>query len=624
MKRRIISAVLVIVTLVLSLVSCGYSYTKDDLTQYMSFNKEAFDATLASLEIKDGDFTTDEETRAKKIEAYIYDLLVKNVDTDDKLTTGTVNVNDQLHYCYYVTYTDKDGATVTIYPSLMKESNPASIKLGNPTLTGYQEKLREKVIALNGFDIETYVYTTATSGGENDTTAGKTAYISYKVTDAEGATKSYQYEKVVLGDENHVVAKALVGSTVGTALTENAENPLKDADGNVYTNAKINWLVKTGDEITFTYVEKEEKTVSDVVVGTSITVPADTELTYHVYPTYYYDVDELSAEEILKSLLSSLPTDSEGNKRELECLKDAADLLTELATKVSEEKTAQDNYDKAVKAKTDAEEDVEDAKGKVPAGEDVDTNTLVVDAKAALADAEADVTETEGKLNDAKTATEAKMTEIFKKAGADDEAAGKTKVVDEYREAVKDVLIEKYNDEIKTNVAKAVWAAMKSNTTVNGYPERSVKDIYNRMYEIHENTFYTESNETTKKSHYYENDGDFKKYLTKEMAKTHSEVTDFKGAKDALWQEACDYVSEIVIIYFVSDLYDLTYDKSEIKEYKKDKEVTYDYYKNYYGETNALAAYQFDALMNYFVDADTNEETGAVTYKNITYVIKAD
>jgi PKD repeat protein len=108
------------------------------------------------------------------------------------------------------------------------------------------------------------------------------------------------------------------------------------------------------------------------------------------------------------------------------------------------------------------------------------------------------------------------------------------------------------------------------------------------------------------------------------MAKTHSEVTDFKGAKDALWQDACDYVSEIVIIYFVSNLYDLTYDKSEIKEYKKDKEGTYDYYKNYYGETNALAAYQFDALMNYFVDADTNEETGAVTYKNITYVIKAD
>ena len=618
MKRRIISSILVCVMLVLSLVSCGYSYLKDDMTNYMSFNEEAFNAAIAALEIEDGDFTSDEATRAKKVEAYIYDLLVKKINTDDKLKTGTVNVNDQLHYCYYVTYTDKDSNTVTIYPSLMKESNPASIKLGNPTLTGYQEKLREEVLALNGFDMETYIYATATSGGKDDTTAGKVAYISYTVTDADGGTVKYQYERVTLGDENHVVAKALVGSTVGTALAEDANNPLKDDAGNTYTAAKINWLVKSGQEITFTFTQTEEKTVSDVVKGTSVTVPKDTELTYHVYPVYYYDVEELTAEEILKSLVSSLPTDSEGNARKLECLKDCDDLMTQLSEKVKAFTTAKDAYDKALTAKNDAEEDLEEAKGKVPAGEDVATNDLVVKATNALTTATNTLTEKETAKDTAEDEVDALLSQIFKKAGAEDEAAGKTKVVDEYKAEVKDVLVEKYNGEIKNNVAKAVWEAMVKNSTVTGHPEKSVKEIYDRMYEIHQNTFYTKKNSSTNQSYYLENEGDFKKYFVKTMG-----ADSYEAAKNALWKQACEYVADIVIVYYVSDLYDLTYDKKEIKEYKKDQEGTYEYYSASYGETNALAAYQFDALMDYFVDADTNEETGAVTYKNVKFTIKA-
>ena len=115
MKKRIISLILVVVMLALSLVGCGYSYADDDLSQYATFDKAAFDAALLLISIKDGDFTADEATRLLKVEDKVASNLAGLSDTDDKKTAGKPAAGDLFYYNYYITAdaTDKNGNAVT-------------------------------------------------------------------------------------------------------------------------------------------------------------------------------------------------------------------------------------------------------------------------------------------------------------------------------------------------------------------------------------------------------------------------------------------------------------------------------------------------------------------------------
>ena len=204
MKRRIISTILVVVMLTLTLVGCGYDYTKDNLKDYAEFNKAAFDAALQTLEIEDGDFTMDEETRALKVLDSIYEALVKAVDTKtaEKLTEGMFDKNDMLYYCYYATY-EKDGKTVVIYPSKMKEANAVSVSLGyndldDEVLTLVKNAVYAKFGESSELEIKDLIYKTTASGSvEKD----DVVYVSYTAEDATGAKTAYKYQKLTVGDE---------------------------------------------------------------------------------------------------------------------------------------------------------------------------------------------------------------------------------------------------------------------------------------------------------------------------------------------------------------------------------------------------------------------------------------
>ena len=67
MKKRIISLILVVATLLLTLAGCAYSYAKDDMTKYATFDEGAFFTALNNLVIADGDFGTDETKRQEKV-----------------------------------------------------------------------------------------------------------------------------------------------------------------------------------------------------------------------------------------------------------------------------------------------------------------------------------------------------------------------------------------------------------------------------------------------------------------------------------------------------------------------------------------------------------------------------
>ena len=632
--------ILVVATLILALVGCGYDYTKDDLGKYASyadgFNKAAFDAALKSLVIEDGDFgaptTADGKPnpqREEKILENIYTALVGKVDTKDedlKKTEGKLDKNDLLYFCYYATFV-KDGKDVIVYPSQMKVASATSIKLGSNELAeGLFENLAAAVLELMGeageLDFADYAYSIDASTS-TESKEGDVAYISYTKTVGSEQTV-VNYEKVTLSDTSeNPVAKKLVGKKVGASQAEWTEGEGESAVK--YTSAKILWIVKDeGTEISVKYAPKDKIPTKDVAVGTtSVEIPANTTLTYHVFPVYYYEVAEYSAEEVLKSLIKTVSKDS------LDCLKDCEDLIKTFNEKVTALTAAEKAYDEAVDAKKNAEtalETAEDAakkKGEAE-GKSGDDLTAYIAADATVVAAKSDldakagtVTTKEGEKSTATTARDDAMKAIFKKVGAEDEAAGKTKIENEYKESVKDTLTEAYNAEIKENLAKAIWELMEKNVKVSSTPKKAVKEVYERMYESHEYTFYTGS-DSSKESYYSLYNGRFKEYL-----KTTMGANSFKEAKEKLRAEAEAYVTKIVIIYYVAEQYDQTYTKAEIKEYKKDENGDYSYNEYYQGETNTLVAYQFDKLMNYFLTSTTNEETGDVTYSNIVFTTKA-
>ena len=87
MKKRIISLILVVVMSLLTLSGCAYSYEKDDMSKYATFDSEAFFKALTDgkITIADATFGTDEEGRWEKVADDIFTTLGKNADTDEKV-----------------------------------------------------------------------------------------------------------------------------------------------------------------------------------------------------------------------------------------------------------------------------------------------------------------------------------------------------------------------------------------------------------------------------------------------------------------------------------------------------------------------------------------------------------
>jgi hypothetical protein len=138
------------------------------------------------------------------------------------------------------------------------------------------------------------------------------------------------------------------------------------------------------------------------------------------------------------------------------------------------------------------------------------------------------------------------------------------------------------------------------------------------MIESYESTFYDGTyDSTTKESNYKHYKASFSAFL---VAKTGT--SSYEAAKQHVWDEAVKYVKPMVIVYYVAELYGQKLTDEQIKAYKNDLTGYYSYYEAYYGETNTLTAYQFDKLMNYFLESE--EKDGVVTYKNIKYSFKTE
>ena len=431
MKKRIISLILVVVMSVLTLASCAYSYTKDNMNKYATFDKAKFLAALAEFEVEDGDFTEDAETRAQKVLDTILASLAKAADTDDKKEEGKVGVNDLIYYCYYATATIKD-VEYTFYVDKMKESAAISLQLG---LGDYSTDFAKKVAeAFKDFEFTAEsIYNQVTEGSvKNGDIVFLTYTRKYSKTDAEGKveeiTENYVNHRVVLDETNplhkYLIDNATVGNKIST-LDWTAETYDESVKG-TYSNLVINW-VETGSFKTFTdvsYTDAKTETPSFYTGSTATKQDLkDVELTYYVYPVYYVNVADITAESIINDIygknitlddLAAILFGKDYTEHEHEegeeddtahkllekyeftvetkeiSLEDFVTKLVSAQTKVKETKeameAAKEKYEKAVKALEEAESTVtekttalEDAKAKY-ATEATEANKTAVDA----------------------------------------------------------------------------------------------------------------------------------------------------------------------------------------------------------------------------------------------------
>lgn len=624
MKKRIISSILVVVMLVLSLTGCGYSLAKDDLTQYASIDSNKFNSFLQNITIADGDFTSDEEVRAKKVLDDIYALLVKAAD-GDALKEGKLEADDLASYCYYLVATKKvENTDVKVYYSSMTATKPTELALGYSDLAELSEmEAAIKAAALALDEVKDYIFDTEAASAD-----GHTAYISYTVT-PEGGEKAttHSYVKVILAQtdaakaangEHQFVVDKLISSKTGVGKTVSdfkKTEKVNDAEGNstektlaTYSKTTLHFIVDDakalvdGAEVTLNADTKFKGTD-----GKEYTFKKDEKVTCYAYLTSFKQVEALTNESVIEEIFGSKLT-----KDSLDCLEKHEKLIEDYTKALSALDTAKTAEDKAQEAYDKAKESLKS---------DADEKTELADEQKALDDAKADTAEKQEAYDKAlKALIDATVTE-------DDASV----IVTEYKKSIYDSLCDEYNKELNDHLAIEIWEAMQDCVKVTSYPKKLVKKIYERIYANHEYTFYTSEKSDDEESLYRQHNGNFKSYLAEV---TNTQGKNHQAAKDAVWAEAEEKVASMIVVYVVATEFEKLDTKADIKEYKKT--ATYQSVEASFGEDLTLTAHQFDTVMDYFLETEKKTETnddgeeeevpveddlGRYTYKNVKFTI---
>ena len=677
MKRRIIAMLLVVVMSVLALASCGYSYAKDDMKKYAAFGAEEkakFIEALKSLIIEDGEFTDDEGTRALRVIDNINETLANHADKDDHKKDDKYDSNDIIYYNYYYQWIDeKDNTNPTAIPrptgaskgvhqydttDTMKDK-PASIQMG---LSHYDnvvaEEIEKKLAAKEELKFD-YEYDTSTLAKNEDGTtkkdeAGNAVPNNVKGGDLVSVTYTYTYEGlttpvkhtaqfiVIEECEKNEDAKTLAAYLCGEKNNDKISKiEITGEDGKLvtFTDVTINYIVKASDAIVVDVTTDEEKKDLKDTSGATDSIVKGTKLTYYVFPAYYVAVDNYDATNLINVILGENivydaiveilfgeeyinedtkeekaaelaelvkafeTTDADGKTKTLEAfVKEIADAQKAIASAEDELEHAEEDLSEANEDLADAEEDLSEN----PTGEA--EKKAVEDAKKIVTTKEGDKTAAEEKVNTKKRERDALVAKFL---ALPDMSA---KLIRGYQIATYNYLQDLYNEEIKTKLATAIYAAINENVTVTSLPKDAVELTYKQLIENHETEFYTGTDSDSKTSNYKKHAGSFDNYLKAVMGNVDS----VKLAKDAVKKEAEEMNQPIVRLYRLAEEFGVLVTDSEFKKYKKENKIAYDNAAGTYGANSVRHAYQFDKLMDYFLES--TEEKAAATDEGYVFV----
>lgn len=356
MKKRLIALVLAVVMCVLALVGCGeYDYSKAKLEKCTTVDVEGFKAALKALTVEDGDFTNEEEERQKQV----HDMILRSLFNSDNMDLterkeGSYDNADVLFYAYYVTAKKDNKDLVFDFDfayndrSTGKQNQLADTSMIMKETGGYkylpyvqaglkdnaEDVVAEAILnAMKDKDIKDYLYSVNTTKGE-EVKAGDFVIVSfsYKHTDESGNETTKTVSDIpmlvpAVGEDYTVpaavselkefgkFAEKLIGVGIGNEKTPLYTTPAPEvAEGETapayakteYTKVTVKGVVDA-KEITLTigddegeekvYTSDDETTKFKDIFGTEHDL-TDVELTYHVFPAFYVDV-EYTAEAIL-------------------------------------------------------------------------------------------------------------------------------------------------------------------------------------------------------------------------------------------------------------------------------------------------------------------------------------
>jgi len=537
---------------------------------------------------------------------------VASVDITDRVyktsSTKLVKDGDTVIVSYYKTEDKKDAEPVLTVDKIVigKEGNEEwDALIGKATGNLLDVTFKKSFKLGEGKDEteNTFIYSDITieeiaTSSSVKVKDGAKVYLSYKKTYAvkdenDKTTKApdavtVNYAETVI-DKNNPFHALLIDKNANTTITvENKEGALNETiDGvefNVtYSNVKVNWVVSEDAqpiEVKHTYTAKTE--VAPVGSTTKVDLNGK-ELTYHIFPVYYVPVvSEYDAKVIVDTLLGTaigVATENENDDDEEitvdekvnssgkvinlaafadEKYKNGEELAKAIVEKLAELKTELNT----IKTRSESDDD--------GVGLDAARKAYITAAKAVLnaekpTDAQkAAVTDTKKEYLEVKAEYEKKEKEvdaqIDKLLGCEGDLKGE--IVKEYKQANYDVLEQKYEEEIKKNLATAIFALLKDEYMVFKtedktpvLPEDYVREVYDRMINDLKYTFYTGSTteNSTSVKYYDKYNGDFNKFLLAE--KDLKETDDIQKAKDLFWTDAREEVKELVMIYKLAEYY---------------------------------------------------------------------
>ncbi len=354
MKKRIIAALLVLVMTVLALASCGFDLAQEDLTSYTDgkFDIKAFMTALKNIEIEDGEYTTNADTNKLIIDSDIYNGIASGVITnigtagtddnkDGKLEDGKIGATDVVYYCYYITYTDKDGVEHQFKRDQMDE---AAIKASSTSashvinLGKYTPKDKFATALAEALKATAEFKTYSSNNTKVNVKKTDTIAISYTLKVTEGdkvTTNKASYEFVDLSDANNELAVKLasyigkdgtvfkVGDDKVKFPVDNYSNDNKtttnsfvlESDGvkKEYSDIAVKFVVDKNCEpikLSFKLESSLGKLEFDELHNTgaevtSATLDKDTEVVYNIFPVYRVEVPESGAAAIIEHVYAS-------------------------------------------------------------------------------------------------------------------------------------------------------------------------------------------------------------------------------------------------------------------------------------------------------------------------------
>lgn len=313
MKQRIIATILLLVTVLATFAGCAnYAFAeKANFADYATVDYDALLKALHTIEIDEEDFGPEEDRQAIVVDE-IYNTLLTALysNADNKQKNGTISsARDVVEYYYYCTYTV--GEVVYKYNYTMTTTANTTT---TSSATDAEKELKKAIVSAvlggeqDGFTFnEETAYSIKSTLSNEKITKDDVIVVSYTLKTTDGGVvtyKDYAYHTIY---EGHELFDAIItNSTDAVVLGTYKSNEAVVVGENTYKNISISHIVENeGTSIVVPQTTEDEQDVVAYVNGvkTTVTIPEDATVNYHVYPVSYVSAPVVDADLIVRYVL---------------------------------------------------------------------------------------------------------------------------------------------------------------------------------------------------------------------------------------------------------------------------------------------------------------------------------